>query len=95
MQQARSPRVEEAVKVVRNHEGGTRAGPWQGQPEGGLGRWEWTHGWLFGSRGEVAKFTRGDPETGQREKGTLKETPRYGGKPTKISPDQRRPASSE
>jgi len=40
MQQARSPRVEEAVKVVRNHEDGTRAGPWQGQPEGGLGRWE-------------------------------------------------------
>jgi hypothetical protein len=86
MQQACSHRAEQAVELVRNQEDGTRGGPWQGHPEGSLGCWEWTHGWSFDSRGEVAKVTRGGPATDPREKGTLKRAPRQGGEPMNDLP---------
>jgi hypothetical protein len=44
MQQAREPRAEEAVEVVRNHEDGTRSGRWNltDRSTTGIVVWEWT-----------------------------------------------------
>jgi hypothetical protein len=42
VQQTRDPAAEQTVEVVRNHEGGTRAGVWQRRPEGSFGSREWT-----------------------------------------------------
>lgn len=86
MQQARGHRAEQAVEMVRNHVGGTGGSLWQGSPEGSLGCWEWTHGRYIDSKGAVAKVTRGGPETGPRERGTLKRTPRHGGEPANDLP---------
>jgi hypothetical protein len=44
MQQARSTRVEQAVKAVRNRGGGTGPGQWYGSAERALGLLEWTPG---------------------------------------------------
>jgi hypothetical protein len=58
MQQAHDTQREQAVEVVRNHEGGTRPGAWQCSAEGSLGSREWTTGVHVGGRAESGRSPR-------------------------------------